>query len=106
MSLLGEPLGAKQAVDIGLIYKCVPDADLMKETLKIAEQLAKGPTIAFYETRRMFDEGDRKSFTDQVDDEMRIQGELGDMPDFMIGVKKFRGQSKEPFTGRRGPAKL
>jgi 2-(1,2-epoxy-1,2-dihydrophenyl)acetyl-CoA isomerase len=101
LSFLGDVLPAKEAERMGMIYKCVPDAELMKETMIIAEQLAKGPTIAFVETRKLFDSAWTKTLPQQLEDEKRVQSELADMPDFTIGVKRFQRKSKEEFTGSR-----
>src|SRR3546814_1100746 len=40
MMMLGEKIGAEQAADWGMIYKCVEDTDLMAEAQAIAKRLA------------------------------------------------------------------
>ncbi|WP_432200648.1 enoyl-CoA hydratase-related protein [Erythrobacter sp. W53] len=46
MMMLGEKIGADQAEEWGLIYKCVEDDALMDEARALAEKLANGPTLA------------------------------------------------------------
>ena len=46
MMMLGEKIGAEQAADWGLIYKCVEDADLQTEARTLAVRLAGGPSLA------------------------------------------------------------
>lgn len=44
--LLGKPLTPAEALQMGLVNKVVPNAELEKATLEWAETLAKGPTVA------------------------------------------------------------
>src|SRR5579862_4146197 len=43
LTLLGEKLPAKTALEWGMINRCVPDAELMPTALALATQLADGP---------------------------------------------------------------
>lgn len=47
MMMLGEKIGAEQAEDWGLIYKCVDDAALMDNAMALATRLSEGPTLAY-----------------------------------------------------------
>ncbi len=44
LALLGNRLSAEQAEQWGLIYRCVEDAELRDEALKLAQHLATQPT--------------------------------------------------------------
>src|SRR5438270_8115628 len=44
MVLLGEGVKGKEAVDLGLAYKCLPAADVRAEAEALATRLAAGPT--------------------------------------------------------------
>lgn len=105
-ALTGDAIAAKEAERIGMIYKCVPNPDLMKETMALAEKLDRGPTLAFYQTRLAFDKGLDNTFQQQVDLEREIQGLLGDAPDFLTGVKKFNGQKDLNFPVKKPVANL
>ena len=100
LALLGDAIDAREAERIGLIWKCVPDAELMKQALVIAERLAKGPTLAFHRTRTMFDKSWTNTFQHQVDEELKTQEFLANSPDYQIGVKAFRTKTVLPFTGK------
>jgi len=52
MMMLGEKIGAEQAENWGLIYKCVDDDVLMNEARDLAEKLANGPTLAIAQMKR------------------------------------------------------
>jgi enoyl-CoA hydratase/carnithine racemase len=53
---LGEPVGAQKALQLGMVNRVVPDADLMKEALALAEQLAAVSPQAMQATKQLFHE--------------------------------------------------
>jgi 2-(1,2-epoxy-1,2-dihydrophenyl)acetyl-CoA isomerase len=48
----GEPVSAERAEAIGLANRVLPAASLREETMRLAQQLAKGPPLAFAEMKR------------------------------------------------------
>lgn len=53
MILFGERFDAAQALDWGLVWKVVPEADLMKEALKAAERIVELPEGAVRDLKRV-----------------------------------------------------
>jgi enoyl-CoA hydratase/carnithine racemase len=53
---LGEPVDAPKALELGMVNRVVADADLLPQTLAIAQKLAGFPTPAMQETKRLFHE--------------------------------------------------
>jgi enoyl-CoA hydratase/carnithine racemase len=53
---LGEPLAADQALALGMVNRVVPDADLLSETLKLAEKLSNVKPEALRATKQLFHE--------------------------------------------------
>ena len=53
---LGQPINAARALALGMVNRVVPDADLMKEALAIAEQLAAVSPQAMQTTKHLFHE--------------------------------------------------
>lgn len=53
---LGEPIGARQALALGMVNRVVPDADLMPEAMALAEKLAAVKRPAMATTKRLFHE--------------------------------------------------
>ncbi len=47
LMFLGEMLDAAAALRLGLVTRCVPDADLLAETTSLARRIAAGPRVAF-----------------------------------------------------------
>jgi enoyl-CoA hydratase/carnithine racemase len=52
----GEPIGADQALKLGMVNRVFADSDLISETMKIAEKLSVISKTALSETKRLFHE--------------------------------------------------
>jgi enoyl-CoA hydratase/carnithine racemase len=53
---LGEPIGARRALELGLVNRVVPLENLLAEAMKLAEQLAAVDSPAMQTTKRLFHE--------------------------------------------------
>jgi 2-(1,2-epoxy-1,2-dihydrophenyl)acetyl-CoA isomerase len=100
LSLLGERLPAETALSWGLINRVYDDAVLMDEALKLARDLANGPTIALSLTRQLYWESEENSFEQQIDLERQFQQRAGAAEDFKEGVTAFLEKRPAKFTGR------
>lgn len=100
LSLLGERLPAEKALEWGLVNRVHDDAELMGETMKLAHDLASGPTIALSLIRKLYWESPDNSFEDQLDLEQRMQRIAGAAQDFKEGVGAFLEKRPAKFTGR------
>ena len=54
---LGQPINAARALELGMVNRVVPDADLMQETLAIANTLAAVSPQAMTTTKQLFHQG-------------------------------------------------
>ena len=97
--LTGERLSAEKAAEIGLIWKCVDDEDLMHETMNTAMTFARGPTKAFAYIKKAVLASDENSLEDQLDLEARYQGYCVDTEDNKEGVLAFIQKRKPVFKG-------
>ena len=66
LSLMGERLSAEKALEWGLVNRVYDDAVLGEETMKLARDLANGPTVALSLTARLYWESPDNSFEDQL----------------------------------------
>ena len=100
LALTAEPLSAQQAADWGLIWKAVPDADLMAEAQALAASLALGPPIGLAMTKQLIHSAGENSLDAQLDRERDSQQIAGRSADYAEGVTAFLEKRKPVFRGR------
>jgi 2-(1,2-epoxy-1,2-dihydrophenyl)acetyl-CoA isomerase len=100
MMMLGEKIGAQQAEDWGLIYKCVEDEALMDEAMALATRLAAGPTLAYATMKRNIATALDGSLSEVLLAEAEGQRIAGASADAREGGMAFLEKRKAVFTGR------
>jgi 2-(1,2-epoxy-1,2-dihydrophenyl)acetyl-CoA isomerase len=100
LSLLGERLPAEKALEWGLVNRVFDDAALMEETMKLAHELANGPTAALSLMRRLYWESSENSYEDQLNLEFESQRAAGATEDFKEGVTAFLEKRPAKFSGK------
>ena len=100
ISMLGEPVMAAQAEAWGMIWRALPDDELMPEAERLAAHLATQPTQALAMIKRVFAASGGNTLDQQLDLERDIQREAGGTPDFHEGVRAFLEKRPAVFTGR------
>ncbi|MFT4096587.1 MAG: enoyl-CoA hydratase/isomerase [Rhodoblastus sp.] len=99
LSLLGEKLPAEKALAWGLINRVVDDGQGLDEAMKIAIELAAGPTKALALIRGLYWDSTENGFEEQLDLEFRMQRVAGASADFREGVAAFLEKRAAKFTG-------
>src|SRR3954454_9860961 len=100
LSLMGERLPAEKALEWGLVNRVYDDAALMDETMKLAHELANGPTVALSLIRKLYWDSPENSFEDQLNLEFQCQLRAGDTDDFREGVGAFLEKRPAQFKGK------
>jgi 2-(1,2-epoxy-1,2-dihydrophenyl)acetyl-CoA isomerase len=100
LALLGDKLPAEEAERMGLIWRCVDDAELMAQAQAMAERLAAMPTQALVATRRAMDEAQQLDLAAALTAEGALQRELGFAHDYQEGVAAFGAKRAPVFTDR------
>jgi len=97
---MGERLPAEKALEWGLVNRIYDDAVLMEEAMKLARELADGPTIALSLIRKLYWESPENSFEDQLNLEFQSQRLAGATEDFREGVTAFLEKRPAKFQGK------
>lgn len=99
LTLLGEKISAEKAETWGMIWKCVDDADLMAEALKLAKHLAIQPTKGLAMTKQAIHAAGTHTLDQQLDLERDLQAAAAASDDFKEGVNAFLEKRAPVFKG-------
>src|SRR3981189_488671 len=100
LSLMGERLPAEKALEWGLVNRVHDDAALMEETMKLAHELANGPTVALALIRKLYWESPENSFEEQLNLQFESQRTAGASGCFREGVTAFLEKRPAKFKGK------
>jgi 2-(1,2-epoxy-1,2-dihydrophenyl)acetyl-CoA isomerase len=95
-----DKLPAKEALELGLVNKVVPQDQLMTEALEFAERLSRGPTKAFGLTKRAVNRAIFPDLEELLDYEASLQEIAGRSDDFEEGVKAFIEKRQPVYSGK------
>jgi 2-(1,2-epoxy-1,2-dihydrophenyl)acetyl-CoA isomerase len=97
--VLAEKLPAAKAAELGMIWKALPDAELMPEVMAVATKLATMPTKGIALTKQALNSAQRNSLEEQLLVEGELQAIAGASRDSKEGVTAFLEKRKPVFTG-------
>ena len=100
LAMSGDKLPADEAERIGLIWRCVDDAQFGDTVRTLAQRLAAMPTKALVATRHAVDRAIHLDLTTALSNEARVQSELGAAHDYLEGAAAFLGKRTPTFTDR------
>jgi len=99
MAMLGERIGAMQALEWGLINQVWPDQELAVRAGHLASRLASGPTRSYAGAKRQLNNWLYDRMDSQLEFEAQIQQEMAASGDFAEGVSAFTQKREARFTG-------
>lgn len=94
-----EPVGAEEAVDIGLATEAVPDDEFEERLAAEAARLAEGPTLAHAATKGLLRSSLDRSLDEQLATEAETIAGLTATDDFSRGLDAFLGEGGADFEG-------
>jgi len=99
LALLSSTLDAETAKALGLVNWVVPADRLAQETQRIARELAKGPTVAYGEAKRLMNQSFERSVETQMEEELAAFARCAKTQDLAEGVAAFVEKRKAQFKG-------
>ncbi len=104
LAMTATPLTAAKAEEWGMIWKSVPDNELMQQATTLAGSLANGPTLGLSLTKNAIQAAHTNSIDEQLEIEAAYQKRCGESEDYAEGVSAFLEKRPAAFKGRRGSA--
>ena len=99
LATMGNKLTAEQALDWGIINRCVPSESLDDEVQKIAIYYANAPTKAIGMMKQMLNDSMHANLNEVLEYEIKFQDLAGKTHDFSEGVNAFLAKRKPNFKG-------
>jgi len=100
LAMLALPVKGKEAVEMGMIWKAVPDSDLMVEAFELAATMAKRPTMGLALTKKAFQVSHQNSLQEQLALEGEMMRKAGFSEDYAEGVSAFLEKREPKYKGR------
>lgn len=97
--LTNKSLTADEAFTAGLVTRVVPDGVLFEEGVRLARQVAAGPTKALAEAKRLVWEGLASRVEERLAEEQRTVSALSGTADAREAFAAFRERREPEFTG-------
>ncbi|GGP11825.1 enoyl-CoA hydratase [Nonomuraea glycinis] len=100
LMLLGEPVDAARALELGLVTRVVPADEVLKTAAELAQRLADGPTRAFAATKQALAYAATHALPEALILEADLQDECVATRDHLDATTSFLAKERPVFTGR------
>ncbi len=100
LALLAEIVGAKDALDMGLVNRVLPDGEVDAFVDDWARKLAAGPPIALAQSKRLLNNSLNVTLEEALDDEAAAQTINFATSDTAEAMRAFIEKREPKFTGR------
>lgn len=106
IAMRGLTLNAEEALRYGLVMKVVASADLEREVMSLAAELAAKPAFALRSIKRICNKMPEMTHDTYCEIEENLMSILFFTKDFKEGVSAFIEKRKPVFQGEDGPAEI
>jgi 2-(1,2-epoxy-1,2-dihydrophenyl)acetyl-CoA isomerase len=101
--LLGERFDAERALELGLVNRVVPVADLEATVAALVDSLVAAPVLAIRNAKRLLRESSQRTLSEQLNAEAASFGACSATDDFVEGITAFL--EKRPARFAKPPGK-
>jgi 2-(1,2-epoxy-1,2-dihydrophenyl)acetyl-CoA isomerase len=98
--LMPRTIRAEEALQLGLVSRVVPDAELGAEVASLASTLAQGPTLAYASVKRSVAYAATHSLPESLGFESKMMALTGASADHRNAVQSFVAKEKPRFEGQ------
>nr|WP_306440692.1 enoyl-CoA hydratase-related protein [Actinomadura fibrosa] len=98
--LLGEPLKAPAALELGLVNRVVPADELAPAAVELARRLAAGPTVAYGAVKAALDHAASSDLASALEKEAVLQDLCEKTADHRNATEAFLKKQQPSFEGR------
>lgn len=99
LALLGDKVGAEQALQMGMIWRLVEDEDLQSEAMQLAQHLSQQPTYGLGLIKKAVNASANHSLDEQLLLERDFQRLAGRSVDYREGVDAFLNKRTPDYKG-------
>ena len=100
LMLTNRVLSAEEALDWGIVNKVVTKDELSSETMKLAEKISRGPSLAYEKVKSLLDSSFNQSLETQMELETRAISEMVMTEDGQEGINAFLEKRSPIFKGK------
>ena len=100
ISMLGDKISAKEAEDMGMIYKAIPVEEYEDTVQGLLKRLSTMPTKGLALTKKAFSESLSNTLAEQIAVENAAQITASETADYTEGVQAFLEKRKPQFKGK------
>jgi 2-(1,2-epoxy-1,2-dihydrophenyl)acetyl-CoA isomerase len=100
LMMLGDKVGANEALQMGMLYKVLPADKLMEEALIVTKKLAAMPTKALAYTKQLIYMSATNNLEKQLEAEGELQVKAASTYDYNEGVSAFLEKRPAVFKGK------
>jgi len=100
MSFFGDTYSAEEMFKLGFINEITSQENLEEVTLKWAQRLARGPTLAYARTKKLFFDSLSTPLEKHLENEKQMQVKSAETEDYKIGVFALIEKKEPDFVGK------
>ena len=100
MSFFGDTYSAEEMFKLGFVNEITSHENLEEVTLKWAQRLARGPTLAYARTKKLFFNSLSTPLEKHLENEKQMQVKSAETEDYKIGVFALIEKKEPEFVGK------